>query len=100
MEYYRAYIEELETTLEELIENMKEKSDRNLIIEKLQTENMDLKRKVNKFTKVIAISQTDPEFCEEETCTENRHMLVDMKHNYDKLVKVKNINKLDNILFG
>ncbi len=102
MEYYKAYIEELENTLEELIEHLKEKSEKNLLFENLQTENMELKRKLNKFTKVISLSTTDidMDFCDEEICTANKLMLIDMKNNYNKLLKIRNNNRLDNILFN
>jgi hypothetical protein len=102
LEYYKAYIEELENTLEELIEHLKEKSEKNLLFENLQTENMELKRKLNKFTKVISLSTTDidMDFCDEEICTANKLMLIDMKNNYNKLLKIRNNNRLDNILFN
>lgn len=98
LEFYKAYCSELENTIEDLIENMNIKNEKLKHYEKLQTENLDLKRKIKMFTKILSISQTELKSCEDEICQANILKLCDLKHNYDNIIKNKNIAKLNNLL--
>jgi len=99
LEFYKSYCQELENIIENLMENMSYKTERLNEMEKIQTENLDLKRQMRIFTKTMSLAQADFDVCKEEICIANKLKLNEMKNNYDKILKIQNQNKLNKLIF-
>ena len=99
LDFYKAYCEELEKTIDELMEKLNVKTDKLMEMENIKTESLELKRKLKAYNKIMSLSRTDENFCEVEVCLANKLKLEEMKYKYDKILKEKNSEKLNNLLY-
>ncbi len=102
IEFYKTYCCELENTIEDLTENMIQKTEKLNEMQKIETENLELKRKMKMFTKIISLSQASEEgnICEDEICIANKLNLCNIQIKYDKILKNNSRMKLNKLVFN
>lgn len=100
IDFYKAYCAELESTVEFLTENMIAKTEKLNELDKLQTENLELTRKMKMFTKIMTLARSDSNSCQDDLCLANKLKISDMKNKYDKLSKQNNNNKISKLILN
>lgn len=100
MDFYKAYCAELENTIELLTENLIAKTEKLNELDRVQTENLELKMKLKRYTKIMSLAQFDTNGCQEELCLANKFKITEMKNKYDRMLKQQNNDKISKLILN